>query len=97
MMELFLMVMLSGLAWVHARITVVGAIHQTKSPEQMLQYMLKDTWWTMAMVMLGAVLLGAFSSWVTLYALARSLFLLFTNWHAVCDNYYEIKRLLSGS
>ena len=96
MMEFVFIAMLAVIAWVHARLTVVAAIHQTASPDQMLRRMQKDTWWSVVVVLTGYFMLGALSTWVTLYALARGLFLLLTNWNAVCDNYAEIKRLLAG-
>ena len=97
MMEFVFMGMLVVIAWVHARLTVVAAIHQTASPEQMLRRMQKDTWWVIFAVFVCYYTLGALSTWITMYALARSLFLLLTNWNAVCNNYADIKRLLAGS
>lgn len=97
MMEFVFMAMIAVIAWVHARLTVVAAIHQTVSPDQMLRRMQKDTWWSMLVVLTGYFMLGALSTWLTMYALARGLFLLLTNWDTVCNNYYEIKRLLAGS
>lgn len=94
-MNILLVGMLVTIAWAHARLTVVAAIHQTQTPEQMLQHMQRDTWWSVVWVVLGYFTLGAFSMWITLYALARCLFLLLTNWHAVCNNFGEIKRLLN--
>lgn len=97
MMEFVFIAMLAVMAWVHARLTVVSVINRTQSPEQMLQRMQKDTWWSVVWVLMAYFMLGALSTWITMYALARSLFLLLTNWNAVCDNYAEIKRLLAGS
>ncbi len=95
MMELFLMVMLSGLAWAHARLTVVAMIHQTQTPVEMLNRMCTNTIWFVIMVTACYFLLGEWGSWIALYALARSMFLLLTNWSAVFDNFYDIKRLLA--
>jgi hypothetical protein len=97
MMNIMLILMLVALAWVHARLTVVAAIHQTESPEHMLQRMIRGTWWQMILVSLCYYTLGDLGAWILLYALARCLFLLTTNWPAVCKNYFEIKRLIAGS
>lgn len=97
MMEFVLMGMLTAVAWVHARLTVVSVIHRTHTPDQMLHKMCVDTGWWVVVVIMSYYSLGLLGTWITLYALARGVFLLFTNWPAVCDNYAEIKRLLSGN
>lgn len=91
------MCMLTASAWIHARLTVVGMIHVTDSPEQMLRRMLWDTVWVIVAVTICYHTLGPLGTWITLFAIARSMFLLFTNWEAVCYNFHEIKKLLSGS
>ena len=95
MMEFVLMAMITAFAWVHARLTVVTAIYVTHSAEGMLRFMLRDTW--CMVVVICYYMLSVWGTWIMLYAIARSLFLLSTRWHAVCDNYKEIKRLLAGS
>jgi hypothetical protein len=97
MMELLVMGMLTGVAWVHARLTVVRAINATSSPDHMLSRLERDTWWMLTAVCICTFTLGELGMWIFLFALARSLFLLLTDWDAVCNNYYEIKRLLSGN
>lgn len=97
MMEFFLICMLTATAWIHARLTVVSAINATSSPEHMLRRLERDTWFMLTVVCICGLTLGVLGMWIILYALARSLFLLFTNWQAACDNYYDIKRLLNGN
>jgi hypothetical protein len=97
MMEFVLMGMLTAVAWAHARLTVVGAIHVTETPSHMLRRMIQDTWWMVIAVCICYYTLGELGKWILLYALARSMFLLLTNWEAVCANYDEIKRLLVGN
>jgi hypothetical protein len=97
MMEFVLMGVLTGLAWVHARLTVISAIHKTTTPDQMLRRICVNTYWMVLVVVLCYYALGEWGSWIVLFALARSMFLLFTSWHVVCDNYQDIKRLLLES
>ena len=97
MISLLLMGMLTAMAWAHARLLVVTMIHQTTSPIHMLNRMCTNTIWWVITVNLCYFLLPEWSSWIVLYALARSMFLLLTNWSAVCNNYYDIKRLLAGN
>jgi len=97
MMEFVIMALLTGTAWAHARLTVVGVIHVTESPTHMLRRMIQDTWWMVTVVCICYYTLGEMGQWITWYALARSMFLLLTNWEAVCANYDEIKRLLAGN
>ena len=96
-MELLAMLLLTATAWIHARLTVVNVIHRTQTPEQMLRGMCTGTYLFVIAVTVCYFTMGAWGNWIVLFALARSLFLLGTNWSAVCDNYYEIKRLLAGN
>ncbi len=97
MISLWLMGMLTAIAWAHARLTVVAMIHQTTTPNAMLNRMCTNTVWLVIGVTVCYFLLGSWGSWIVMYAIARSMFLLLTNWTAVCDNYYDIKRLLAGN
>lgn len=95
MMEFVFIVMLAVIAWVHARLTVVSMIHRTQTPEHMLQRMCTHTVWILFWVIICYYALGDWGTWIVLYAMAKIMFLLFTNWSAVCDNHAHIKRLLA--
>ena len=97
MMMIWLMLMLTAVAWAHARLTLVVLIHQTQTADEMLNRMCTDTVLFVIMVIVCYYPLGTWGHWMVLYGIAKLMFLWFTNWAAVCDNYQDIKRLLDGN
>lgn len=97
MISLWLMGMLTAVAWAHARLLIVALINQTQTADEMLNRMCTNTIWFVIMVSVCYYTLGTWGHWVVLYGIARCMFLWLTNWTAVCDNYQDIKRLLAGN
>lgn len=94
MISVFLFsLILTGVAWLAAKLAVVSSIYFSTCAEEMLQRMISDTYLTLTMLvilwMLDIVL------WpVTMFFTARCVFLVLTDWEGVAHNYDQIKRLM---
>lgn len=79
------------LSWLSASATLAWAIYASNDSEQMLRFMIRDTY---AMVVVGVLLY----MWVPnaaplmLILIIRCMMLASTDWNLVCDRYKDIKQ-----
>ena len=89
---LLLMLGVSGMAWISAKLSIVYAIYATHNAEQMLQRMI---WETNASVIVLILFWGlGWLTWlITLFFIARAMFLIIADWQGIADSYAEIKKM----
>lgn len=92
-MALFLALFAFLAAWVSFKISTVRAVIFSTNEAQMITYLMHSTikWSLIGMLFWMVVPYG----WVLVHILAmRFVFMSLVDWHLICDNYQQIKRVV---
>lgn len=87
-----LMLGVSVMAWLSAKLSIVYAIYATHSAEHMLRRMIWETNLSVAVLFVFWGL-GLITWVVTLFFIARAVFLIMADWQGIADSYVEIKSM----
>lgn len=94
MMELLVLMLLGGAAYLSAIITATLAVYRSTAPEQMIHMVLNDTY-AMTVVALLMWWWIPHSGVVLWFLTIRAGFLAAHRWQLIYDNYNEIKRSMA--